>query len=224
MKPNLDSIRSESDRIGSQVVFSGLEGSRAFIPCRYGGATAGGLGESLDGRQGGILDSMERRFLSGLSARCGGLRRTTSMACWSLPRRLCRSTARARLRLRSRRQKQCVGNTNGHLAQLQTSKTIPQIVCPPEWTRTGAHTDLHRPFVAGLRPGAYGKHHQVKPWGLEGEAGAFAGALSRTATGLALAQIQYHASKRSLWETGLEPGELRPEPRPDETSPGLDPV
>ena len=155
-KPNLDSIRSESDRIGSQVVFSGLEGSRAFIPCRYGGATAGGLGESLDGRQGGILDSMERRFLSGLSARCGGLRRTTSMACWSLPRRLCRSTARARLRLRSRRQKQCVGNTNGHLAQLQTSKTIQQIVCPLEWTHTGAHrrtrkhadpctqTDAHR--------------------------------------------------------------------------------
>ena len=124
-KPNLDSIRSESDRIGSQVCFSGLGGSRAFIPCRYGGATAGGLGESLDGRQEGILDSMERRFLSGLSARCGGLRRTASMACWSLPRRLCRSTARARLRLRSRRQKQCVGNTNGHLAQLQTLIAIP---------------------------------------------------------------------------------------------------
>ena len=65
-KHNLDSIRSESDRIGTQVGFSALEGSRAFIPCRYGGATAGGLGESLDGRQAGILDSMERRFLSGI--------------------------------------------------------------------------------------------------------------------------------------------------------------
>ena len=124
-KHNLDSIRPESDRIGSQVVFSGFESCRAFIPCRYGGATAGGLGESLDGRQEGMLNSMKRRFLSGLSARCGGLRRTASMACWSLPRRLCGSTARARLRLRSRRQKRCVGNTNGHLAQLQTLIAIP---------------------------------------------------------------------------------------------------
>ena len=48
--------------------------------------------------------------------------------------------------------------------------------------------------------------------------------LSRTATGRALAHIRYHASKRSPWETGLEPGEPRPEPRPDETQPGLDPV
>ena len=124
-KHNLDSIRSESDRIGSRVVFSGFELCRAFIPCRYGGATEGGLGESLDGRQGGILDSMERRVLFGLSANCGGLRRRASMACWSLPRRLRRSTARARLRLRSRRQKRCVGNTNGHLAQFQTLIAIP---------------------------------------------------------------------------------------------------
>ena len=124
-KPNLDSIRSESDRIGSLVSFFLLEGSRAFSPCRYSGATAGGLGESLDGRQEGILDNMERRVLSGLSARCGGLRRRASMACWSLPRRLRRSTARACLRLRSHRQKRCVGNTNGHLAQLQTLIAIP---------------------------------------------------------------------------------------------------
>ena len=124
-KPNLDSIRSESDRIGSQVCFFLLEGSRAFSPCRYSGATAGGLGESLGGRQEGILDNMERRVLSGLSAGWGGLRRRASMACWSLPRRLRRSTARARLRLRSRRQKQCVGNTNGHLAQLQSLFAIP---------------------------------------------------------------------------------------------------
>ena len=124
-KHNLDSIRSESDRIGSLVSFFLFEGSRAFSPCRYSGATAGGLGESLDGRQEGILDNRERRVLSGLSVRCGGLRRRASMACWSLPRRLRRSTARARLRLRSRRQKRCVGNTNGHLAQLQTCIAIP---------------------------------------------------------------------------------------------------
>ena len=121
-KPNLDSIRSESDRIGSLVSFFC---SKVVVLAARAATTAGGLGESLDGRQEGILDNMERRVLSGLSASCGGLRRRASMACWSLPRRLRRSTARARLRLRSRRQKRCVGNTNGHLAQLQTLIAIP---------------------------------------------------------------------------------------------------